>query len=477
MSEKRRLHPAAILFTIVKMFKELIFTIGVGFFAFKEEGMAYFIIGGSALVIIALSFGILSWYRYTYRVEDEELRIEHGIIIRRKRYISKNRIQSIDLTQNVVHRLFKLVKVNIETAGSGMGSEASLKAVKLKTGEALREELKTAKKAATIESADAEQMEQDFPSETITKRRLFVAGTTSGSIGIIFIIFSVVFSDLDQFIPDSYYENTFNTIIGFSIIIITILVLALLLLLWLLGIAGTMIKYGNFTITKHPDELLITRGLLEKKQTTIPLRRIQAVGINESIIRQPFGYVTVYAEVAGGSIQKGEDFSTILFPIMKRTEVDDFLTKLLPEYVSERNKLKGLPAQAKTFYLVRSSMLLMLVAIAMLFLFPQFIWAPIIVLLLCMYIGLLRYKDAGFRIDGERLTLRSRVINRKTIILFHKRIQSFESKQYWLQKRASVATLKASIVSSFGAGTHYKIKDLSVDDAMEIADWYSFRDY
>lgn len=479
MSEKQRLHPAAIFFTVIKAFKELIFSIGIGFFALKDAGLIYFIIGACVLILGTVIFSTLSWYRYTYRIEEEELRIEYGIFIRKKRYISKNRIQSIDLTQSVAHRIFKLVKVKIETAGSGMGTEASLKAVRLPVGEAVREELKTLQKKTTETAETNETIEEpkrNNPSQKITAKRLFFAGTTSGSIGILLVLFSFLFSELEQFIPDGYYENTFQTIVSFGIIIIAVLVLVALLLLWLLGIAGTMIKYGKFTITKNDDELFITRGLLEKKQTTIPLRRIQAIGIDESILRQPFGYVTVYAEVAGGSMEKGEDFSTILFPIMKRTEIDDFLNKFLPEYVSERNQLKGLPKQAKTFYMIRSTIILVLAIIAILFFIPQFIWAPIILLVLCMYMGMLRYKDAGFRINKEQLTLRYRVFNRKTVILYHKRVQSFERKQHLLQQKASLATVKASIVSKYGAGTHYKIKELAVEDVLYLANWYSYRD-
>src|SRR5690625_6395978 len=97
------------------------------------------------------------------------------------------------------------------------------------------------------------------------------------------------------------------------------------------GMAGTMIKYGNFTIIKKAEELFITRGLLEKKERTIPLKRIQAIRIEESIIRQPFGYVTIHAEVAGGSMDNSDGIP-VLFPIMKASEVDDFLQTLLPDY-------------------------------------------------------------------------------------------------------------------------------------------------
>src|SRR5699024_6653828 len=240
-----------------------------------------------------LPFSIASWYRFTYRVEEDELRIEHGIFIRKQRDISKNRIQSIDLTQSVIHRIFKLVKVKIETASSGQGAEAAVKAVSREEGE--------------LSDFSSEEEQTTYPSDTITTKRLFLAGTTSGSIGVLLALAAVFFSQIEQFIPEDFFDETLKWVVGLSLIFIIGLVSIVLLVLYVLGIAGTMIKYGKFTITKNKDELFITRGLLEKKQITIPLKRIQAVGIEESLLRQPFGFATVFVEVAGGSLEKNED--------------------------------------------------------------------------------------------------------------------------------------------------------------------------
>src|SRR5699024_1446035 len=93
------------------------------FASFQRIASTYIYLGVAIFLILLITFSILSWYRFSYRVENEELRIEYGIFIRNKRYISKNRIQSIDLTAGVVHRLFRLVQVQIETAGGGTDAE------------------------------------------------------------------------------------------------------------------------------------------------------------------------------------------------------------------------------------------------------------------------------------------------------------------------------------------------------------------
>src|SRR5699024_11837534 len=74
-----------------------------------------------AFLLILLITSFFSWLRHTYRVEDGELRVEKGIFIRKKSYISINRIHKIDFTANVLHRILKLVQVNVDTAAGGSG--------------------------------------------------------------------------------------------------------------------------------------------------------------------------------------------------------------------------------------------------------------------------------------------------------------------------------------------------------------------
>ena len=68
--------------------------------------------------------GIIKWKRFVYWFEDDELRIEYGLFVKKKRYIPFERIQSLNYTESILHRPFKLVKVTIETAGSGSAKEA-----------------------------------------------------------------------------------------------------------------------------------------------------------------------------------------------------------------------------------------------------------------------------------------------------------------------------------------------------------------
>ena len=126
MSEERyKLHWITALIEVLKTLKEMIFPLVVLVFAngFQDSGTGKwywdyltFIIFG-VLIIVFFITGIIKWKRFVYWFEDDELRIEYGLFVKKKRYIPFHRIQSLDYTEGILHRPLKLVKVKVETAG------------------------------------------------------------------------------------------------------------------------------------------------------------------------------------------------------------------------------------------------------------------------------------------------------------------------------------------------------------------------
>src|SRR5690625_138673 len=108
MYRTRRIHPTAILFNLIPFARSSIFAIGLGLFTFKGRSFIYFISITVVIYLITMIISGLRWYRFTYRITDDELQIEYGLFIRKQRYISKNRIQSIDLISCVVILILKI---------------------------------------------------------------------------------------------------------------------------------------------------------------------------------------------------------------------------------------------------------------------------------------------------------------------------------------------------------------------------------
>src|SRR5699024_6772882 len=89
-----RLEHTALDIFIKKMYDNLV-VLGIGFITLIRHSpiLALLFIGVFLLILLITSF--FSWLRHTYRVEDGELRVEKGIFIRKKSYISINRIHKI----------------------------------------------------------------------------------------------------------------------------------------------------------------------------------------------------------------------------------------------------------------------------------------------------------------------------------------------------------------------------------------------
>ena len=123
MSEPKRMHPIVIVFAIIKNIKDVIIPIVLYFLLFflrdgkdniiqfeggaswlRKFGPTMFIAGVILLMVIG---GIVRWARYTYRLEDMELRIEYGLFVKKKRYIPFERIQSLDFSESILHRPFR----------------------------------------------------------------------------------------------------------------------------------------------------------------------------------------------------------------------------------------------------------------------------------------------------------------------------------------------------------------------------------
>ncbi|WP_179107297.1 PH domain-containing protein [Sediminibacillus massiliensis] len=479
MSKPMRMHPAATIFNFLRIIKDVIIPAIIGFFATFSNinlgGFWFEVLYIVLFLVITITYSFLSWYRFTYRVEDDELKIEYGIIVRKKRYISKNRIQSIDLTAGIIHRIFGLVRVEVQTAGSDNAAEAGLKAVTRQNGELLRETLKNRQEPVLPEEdqPDDEKVPVAGPTRKIDLSRLLIAATTSGGVGVFLSLFALGGSQLNQVIPDDFFMDIYNWAVHLSIYFLVSIIFFVFVVLWLMAIAGTILKYSYFTIQKNSEEVYITRGLLEKKQLTVPLKRIQGIRIQENVLRQPFGYAAVYAEVAGGSADKDEEFSTVLFPLLKQEEIAVFISQFVPDY-SMDVEWNPLPKRSARRFIIRAVLPVLIVVSPLVYFFPFYSWVLLFVLLAAGLLGYFRYKDAGYIKKADQLAFRYRNISRETIYTKRKRIQSLSTSVHWFQSRRNLKTAFFSIASHTGMGKSFKVKDIEDSQAESIIDWYSF---
>jgi putative membrane protein len=506
MSKPHRLHPAAILILAIKSAHQLAKSALIPFGAWlvsqaSKHGLTgrhllWVVAGVLALLVLAIGWGILSWRRFTYRVEDGELRLEHGIIQRQKRFIPRERIQSIDLEEGILHRVFGVVGVRIETAG-GTKEEAALTAVSRLAARQLRRELmiETALEGGTEPAGATTGSRGPVLVYQMSWRMLLIAGVTSGRFTVLLPFLGGIYSLLDEVqLTDKVIQALGSRIQGSATTTFVLAaVLMGLLLAWLLSILLTVVTYANFRLKLEEDALLIQRGLISRRHSTIPLSRIQAVRIVEGLLRQPFGLVSIRVESAGYGVKERE--ATVVCPLLTKKDVPQFLRKITPEFgdalwtadgtairpfrrdlahsVGEAKadgELQRLPVRARRRFVVRACIPAAVVTGVVCALAAPWGLLSFALLPLAASIGVWRYRDAGWYASGDKLVLQSRRLTRTTAIVTRRRIQTCSLTQSILQRRADLATFEVRVASG-PSGATFRIRDIEHSDGQRLYAW------
>lgn len=503
MNKWRRQHSAAIFIGFLSNLKEVFITmIAVLIFGQSSQagGALFYTILFAGILIVSLVSGIIKWWTFRYQLLEDELQVRQGLIFRKKRYIRKERVQSIDINANLLQRLFELVELRIETAGGGGEPEFRLIALGKEEAAAIKRELLIKEHSPVSETDESEtsavlteETETDSASETpavmddeipeteeeegtykwkLSPQRLIAAALTSSGIGIAATFVAAIVSQVQQFIPPFLYERMIGWIIHSSVMLIGFWIVVILLIGWLITIIRTVLKYGYFTIRKKDDEIHISRGVLEQRQLTLSANKITAVRLVQNLLRQPFGYTAVYVESKGGG-RKDEDLSTILIPLCKMKEVDTLLSDILPEYAVKR-EYSSLPKESLRRYMLR---LLMpaLAAAALITYFAPFGWISLFLPVVAAAYGYWQYIDAGIGNGSGMVWIRSRSVARSEVIVPRKRIQAMTSTQNILQKFDDLFTIHVSIITSI-VGKTFSLKHIGKEQRDNQFQWYSYEE-
>lgn len=465
LSKPRRLHLLGILLRAIKLLKDFLLPLVLLFVTQilkRGYSLSWLMFTGTVIILVLLAWGLISWFRFTFRVENEVLVVEQGVLIHKRSVIPRERIQAIDLNQGVLHRLFNIVSVQVETAG-GDKPEAVLYALSMSDAQLLRRRL----------LVSGVEEDRNYAGDAVALKRLslkelFLFGATSGgALGLVLYLFSGAWTLLDDIGLELDLQRYLMWV--WDYVNPVYLAAFIILVLWLLAVLGMILKYGDFTLTRSGDRIQMVYGLLQRRQVSIPVGRIRAVRLVEGVLRQPLGYFTVHLESAGYGPRSHE--KTLFWPLVRKNELVFLLNKFLPEFAAEI-PLQPLPPAAGRRYMLRGFIPAALLAL------PIFIWLPwgepALALLLPVLGGLWgfwKYKSAGWGVRGNMLAVRSRSVVRTTFVLPNRSAQSFSAECTPWQHRAGLMSFKMDLASQAIFG----LDDVSSIDVQMLTNWFRRR--
>ena len=252
------------------------------------------------IAIIVLINAVLSFIFFRFQVTDEELRVRKGYLKRIKLSIPYDRIQSIQIKQNVIQQGLQLVTMEVETAGA---SQAEVKFIALK--QEVADELKTFLQGKQQETnTDANELVEDLKEEgrsilQISSGELVKVGVSENHLRSFLIILSLFFGlytqlqDIFADRMDDLAQMGIDAVSGLS----TYTYLKLLLLVFavslMISFLRAYVRYYELQLSAMSKAFKLRFGLLNIQEYSIPYKKIQLVSWHSNPIRKLFDFQSV----------------------------------------------------------------------------------------------------------------------------------------------------------------------------------------
>jgi putative membrane protein len=174
--------------------------------------------------------------------------------------------------------------------------------------------------------------------------------------------------------------------------------------------------------------------------------------------------VSVRLETAG---YRGQGSATrTLVPLASRREADRLLDDLVPVLGGggDPAALRRPPRRAARRYVVQTTIAGAVLGAVVVVVVPAAWPAAVVLLAGAAGLGLLRFRDAGWRLDGRRITVRERRLGRSTLVARRTRLQRHATSATPLQRRAGLAAFELAV----GSGAEGRVDHLDAPDAARL---------
>jgi putative membrane protein len=225
-----------------------------------------------------------------------------------------------------------------------------------------------------------------------------------------------------------------------------------------------MVRYHGFTLSRTHQELHREYGLLSRHQSTVPLERVQAVRIEESLLRRPLGLVALKIETAGSGPNQRANRDSAFVPIARRRAVGPLLREVFPDARLEAVTLTSVSplARRRTFLRIAVPTLVAAVAAGLL-VGPRWFALALLLAPAWLYAGA-EYRARGWARPGRYVLIRKGVFTRVSWVIPERKIQTLHTRQTPFQRRLDLASLLVDTAGTRAA----QVADLTTSTARTL---------
>lgn len=405
----RRLHPIAVVTALIESVRSAIALI-LPVLAIAVPNRDSAVVMAVIVAVIGLIAAwmlvspVVRWLTTGYRMDDHGITQRSGVFNRTRTTIAYDHIHTLSSSAPIYMRPFHVVILDITAAGgeSGMtlrgvpaGVQLELEAARqLDSGDTVSAAAASVgihgAVADTADTADTAVADSDAAEDSRQPEEVPAAGARTGvnqsatgrpaidgelvfrasvadivlfavtDLGL-FAALIVVYGFLDQLrdlVPEDVFDTAQDSVIRFATSSAAMIAGAVVVVFAVLvgaSIIGSLLRFYGFEVWRRGGDLVVVRGALTQRITTIAIDRIQTVAIRRSLLRRALHLCSVRLGLGAMAAAEGEDGDATgadVLPVIGDDRVYAVLQRMLPEWGLEPPEIHRTGRGLVRYYLV-----------------------------------------------------------------------------------------------------------------------------
>lgn len=416
----------------------------------NDQWEQYTLIAVVIISVISVVSSIVSFFRYYFRLSPGELIIEEGLINRKKTIIPFDRIQTINIEQGIIHQIFQVVQLKIDTAGS-KGEEVSIQALDRDLAQALKDHI------LAVNRADLPHVTEPSENSPITRElvhltvsdmlKVGVSQNHLQTAGVVLAFLIGFFDDIDELFNLNLLD-TIETWAGDGPLSIWLTMIPVFIFIsFFVSLIRTVFKYYEQRVWLSAEGLKLEAGLLTRLTTYIKPTKVQWLYWSQNPIYRAFKLHELKIKQAAGTLQDLK--RTIEIPGCYHHQVETIKKAIFAAHWFEPMRPLAIhPSLAQRYFLIYGSItaaLTFLLVVSQSWLVGLFLGLTAWVL--SFYYWRAYQQSWRCHINDEALLCAYGVWDNRHLILPFYKVQGIRIRQSPYQRRHDLATIQMDTAS------------------------------
>lgn len=492
MIKGKRHHPLLILYDIWDLIKNSFFIV-ILLFIIQVDSDFWLVTYGRivfvAIFILILLYIPIKWFTRTYTFDETSLQLQRRFLTTTKQTIPYTKIQHVKRKTTLFHRIFNMTSLTVETSIQGDVGTVTFHMLTPKEATLIEEKIHiggqgggatSASYKAPIDAPEAITEQQSESNLTIhftpTKKDTLKASFTSFSFIAIIPIAGTFISQIERtFRMEGQIEGLFSSIFN-SWWMITLFLIVIVLLAVGVGIIWTTLRYGKYEIASDAEKIYITKGMLEETYFSITKDKVQAISVEQPVMKRILGLAEVKLTSAGG--EDDLEINT-LYPFLPVKPAYAMITEILPSYQVSQT-MERLPRSAFWLRILAPSWLWIIATAVLYFIEADFLgmeqswWMiSIVILVLVIVSRILNFFQSRYVLNDQYVQFKTGGFTTTLFVSKRNKVMEVQGSRNILQKKLGLASLVT--VNRAKPVKHTKMRDVPVGWASMFYKWYMER--